>query len=709
MRSALSFGMSGGLCRICRCAMAMALFVAVATSPAQNRTDAENVRASPDTVLQCPAGTAQLRDERFHSEVLGEERLYRVFLPANYGVVQTRYPVIYYLHGHSDRYTLEDYDHGQDTVPKICSYVAAHPVIVVAMDGYVAQNYTGFYGGDPYDIRRSGGRYDFGKYFLEQVRTVEARYRTLISRRYRALSGLSMGGFMSLYLSARYPGIVGSTSAFNPGPEFYVGPTGRRVLWRPKDHVPAYEHTPVRLVMASGDYISQYTKETRDAFAPVPEVDFEFRQDEYHRHWATSITETFDFHLRQFANPTLDRTPEEWSYDSVVGDFDVWGYHAHVELATAASVSLRHVSHAGFEVRTRRWTPDGPSASCTQLDLSTAPLYRPRDRYRIADFSLQDNSATVREAFADEQGRLHLTVGCSGHEIGISGPGVEPILPVLLPLTDADYLRILPGQPGNLPIRIWNSGSAPLRGVRLELTSEYPTVELLGRSAAIDELAPGQIADLSSSLQARFTAGDGDFSRVRIQLKLANTDSAPGAEKPASSIQHLDLYVAPSVLTAPTAVRILDGRSATLPIFWQGRQGGGKSVDRTVTEGKGNGNGILESGEQATVWVQTAQGLDPFDKGNWCRAKVYTFSPFLTEVDRFEEDKHLEWTSAQNLTSLVELAPGVSDGTSIKAILDCETYSYSFPPDMRYGHELLYQPYQRHRHQLYMWEWRVKR
>ena len=30
-----------------------------------------------------------------------------------------RYPVIYYFHGHSDRYTVEKYDNGTDTIPKM--------------------------------------------------------------------------------------------------------------------------------------------------------------------------------------------------------------------------------------------------------------------------------------------------------------------------------------------------------------------------------------------------------------------------------------------------------------------------------------------------------------------------------------------------------------------------------------------------------------
>ena len=288
------------------CFGAVASLRAQIASPEKTNLASETTaqRVSPDTVLHCPAGTAEFRDETFNSKVFGGPRHYRIFLPTNYDAVSTRYPVIYYLHGHSDRYTLEDYDHGEDTVPKICRFVATHAVIVVGVDGYIARDYTGFYGGDPYDVRQTGGDIDFGKYFLEQVATIDANYRTLTSRRYRATSGLSMGGFMSLYLSARYPQIIGSCSAFNPGPEFYVGEKGRRSLWRPKDYVLSFQHTPVRLIRASGDYISQYTEETRAAFAATPSVDFEFRQDEYDRHWATSIAETFDISHARLCRPS---------------------------------------------------------------------------------------------------------------------------------------------------------------------------------------------------------------------------------------------------------------------------------------------------------------------------------------------------------------------------------------------------------------------
>ena len=158
-------------------------------------------------------------DQTHVSQVFGEPRNYRILLPPNYTSSGKSYPVIYFFHGHSDRYTLEHYDGGADFIPKMVDYVARHDVIVVLVDGYVAKDYTGFYGGTPWDIRFEGGTHDFGPYFEELVAHIDSAYRTLSDRRHRATSGLSMGGFMSLWLSARLPDRIGSASAFNPGPD----------------------------------------------------------------------------------------------------------------------------------------------------------------------------------------------------------------------------------------------------------------------------------------------------------------------------------------------------------------------------------------------------------------------------------------------------------------------------------------------------------
>jgi predicted alpha/beta superfamily hydrolase len=640
-------------------------------------------------------------DRSFQSQVFGEQRHYRLFLPSDYEQGTRAYPVIYYFHGHSDRYTLERYDNGKDTVPKIARFVAENGVIVVAVDGYVAGHYAGFYGGTPYDLLRDGGTYDFGEHFKELVAHIDGSLRTIPDRRHRATSGLSMGGFMSLYLSARYPELIGSASAFNPGHEFFSGEKGRRSLWRIKDHLLNHAATEVRLVRSSGDYISQYHEELRAAYAAAPSVDFEYRQDEYHRHWATSIAETFEFHMREFANPALDITQEEWSYSSAHRAFQIRGYRVTVETPAPAMVHLQDVTQGGLTITTRRWAPDGPPALCAGLEILTAPIYRRGERYRVHDYQFASGSTREREAVADAEGRLTVRTDCAGHVISFTGSSTGAQPPKLLPVTAGDVWRVRPGQPVQVPIRLYNMRGAPMRDVRVELTSDYPTVEILGSSAQVAQIPAAAVVDLSASFRVRFTAGDGDFARTRLRLKVTY-DGYLTRET------NIDVMIAPDHLRPPVEVAVLDGRTKVFRSFRQkGNQGGGFTVERTVTEGHGNGNGILEPGEEATFWVRLPQGLDPFDKDNWHRAKVYSESPLLVEVEDIQEDKQREWTRAQNRTSLMRLSPEAV-GKEISMILDRESWSFHFTPDVRYGTEPLYQAFQLHKHHLFDWHLKVR-
>jgi pimeloyl-ACP methyl ester carboxylesterase len=639
-------------------------------------------------------------DRRFPSRVFGQDRNFRLFLPDGYSDSTSRFPVIYYFHGHSDRYTLERYDDGKDTVPKIARFVAENPVIVVAVDGYIPEHYTGFYGGTPYDVYSDGGGYDFGESFRELIAHIDSSLRTLPGRRYRATSGLSMGSYMSLYLSARYPDLVGSASAFNPGPEFYAGEKGRRVLWRPKDHVPNHTRTMVRLIRASGDYISQYHEETRLAYARNHHVDFEFRQDEYHRHWATSIAETFAFHLRAFSNPALDNTPELFHHDNAHAQFSVWGWDVATQGGGAGYTVLRNVSQSGLRIQTRRWAPDGPPVPGRTITITTPPLYKAGATYSLIDAPLNGGEPRRLNLTATAAGRLRFEVDGSGRQVSINGPGAGAQPPVLFPVSRGDCLRVLPGVETALPIRVYNPRAEPVEDVRVELETEYPTVALATTRATIPRIASGALVDLSNRFKARFTATDGDFAPARITVKLSSGMAA--------STETIDLLIAPDGMTAPLASEILDGRTATFKVFRQkGNQGGGSSLDRTVTEGKGNGNGVLEPGEEATLWVKLAQGLDPFDKNNWYRARVYTDSPWLEEVERLEEQKQREWTGAKELTSVVRLSLQTPPGTMIPLVLSNESWSFHFTPDVRYGTEPLYQAFQLHRSHVHRMDLKV--
>ncbi len=636
------------------------------------------------------ATSSPFTDQIHSSKVFNEPRTYRIFLPVGYESTIERYPVIYYFHGHSDRYTLERYDDGKDTVPKISDFVRKNKVIVVSVDGYVAKHYTGFYGGTPWDVRIDGGDYDFGEYFLELIQHIDHTYRTLTGRRYRATSGLSMGGFMSAYLSARYPDLIGSASIFNPGPEFYVGEPGRRSLWRPKDHITSHDHSMVRLVRASGDYISQYHEETRAAYARS-KVNFEFRQDEYHRHAATSIGETFDFHQRAFGNPSLDTKPEHWNYTSAHQSFHVWGYQVEAKCSTPAYIRLANVTQGYFRIDSKEWLPDGKPADCS-YKIRTAPLYQPGSEYRIIDLTTQGKinmQSTARKTTAtpDQDGCLLLDLSPGAHEVSFFGPGAGAEPPVLLPYSN----RFPNGTPVHLPISIYNPRGSDQDNVSVSITSNWPTVKIIQGKKTISKIASGSSTDLSKDFLVEFTAGGGDFERASLQVQITYDDWHSTSTK-------MDAWITPDHLKEPLEFIVLDGREKTFDVFrQQGNQGGGARIQRTVKEGKGNGNGKLEPGEEATIWLKLHQGIDPFDKGNWCRAKVYVESGSIEEIADIQEEKQREWTGAQNRTSLIRR----NTNGPASLILDCESYSFRSSPDVHYGTELLYQPYQIHQHHLF--------
>lgn len=637
------------------------------------------------------------------SEVFGQHRNYRVFLPPGYQDSNKRYPVIYYFHGHSDRYTLERYDGGEDTVPKIADFVSKNDVMVISVDGYVAEHYTGFYGGSPWDVRRDGGDFDFGLYFLELVEHVDRTYRTLTDRRHRATSGLSMGGFMSLYLSARLPEWIGSASSFNPGPEFFTGDKGRRVLWRPKDHVSNHSHTKVRLIRASGDYISQYHEETRDAYARAHDVDFEFRQDEHHRHWATSIGETFAFHRKAFDTPSLNNAPEVWHHANAYRSFEVWGWRVETGGEEPGYTYLESVRQGGMRIRTRRWAPDGPPVESRKITVTTAPLYKAGTTYSLIDHSLATGKTVNRDISADSEGRLTFTVDGTGHQVSFAGPGTGAQPPVLLLLSGKDRLRLEPNQTQRLPIRIHNPRGEGMEGVSLELSTEYPTVEILNDRFTITKIAPGSAVDVSANLPIKLTSGTGYFEPARLALKMTYDGWH-------TTTENIDFLVTPEQIPEPAEAAILDGRTMTFNVFRQsGNQGGGKSIERTVTEGEGNGNGRLEQGEEATIWVKIKQGLDPFDKNNWYRAKVYSKTKWVTEVEDIQELKQREWTGAQNRTSVIRLSKETPAGMTIPLLLDNESWTFHFTPDVRYGPEKLYQAFQLHKRHLHSYELKIPR
>ena len=173
------------------CAAALAVLVVV---PAQARTDRIKVHgASLEGNLD---GNSPDRD------------VY-VYLPPSYdGSPDKRYPVVYFLHGYSvgaEQY--EGLARFQEAVDAAAA--AGNELIVVMPDANTK------FKGAMFGASVTTG--DFERYVAQDlVGYIDANYRTIADADSRGLSGHSMGGYGTLKVAMRYPGVFSSIYAMAP-------------------------------------------------------------------------------------------------------------------------------------------------------------------------------------------------------------------------------------------------------------------------------------------------------------------------------------------------------------------------------------------------------------------------------------------------------------------------------------------------------------
>jgi enterochelin esterase-like enzyme len=137
------------------------------------------------------------------SKILKMERKYAVYLPPDYENSDRSYPVLYLLHGAGDDQTgWVQFGEVLQIADKTILEGKATPMIIIMPDantgtrGY-ANNATGTW------------RYeDF--FFEELMPFVEKKYRIKAEKRYRAISGLSMGGEGTFTYTLHHPELFSS-------------------------------------------------------------------------------------------------------------------------------------------------------------------------------------------------------------------------------------------------------------------------------------------------------------------------------------------------------------------------------------------------------------------------------------------------------------------------------------------------------------------
>ncbi|MFW5831823.1 MAG: alpha/beta hydrolase [Prolixibacteraceae bacterium] len=138
-----------------------------------------------------------------NSEILNMERRYAVYLPPDYSISERSYPVLYLLHGSGDDQTgWVQFGEILYIADKAIREGIATPMIVVMPDADSGRRgYTNTPDGE--------WRYeDF--FFREFMPHVEQQFRIKGEKRYRAISGLSMGGGGTFYYALHRPDLFSS-------------------------------------------------------------------------------------------------------------------------------------------------------------------------------------------------------------------------------------------------------------------------------------------------------------------------------------------------------------------------------------------------------------------------------------------------------------------------------------------------------------------
>jgi hypothetical protein len=258
--------------------------------------------------------------------------------------------------------------------------------------------------------------------------------------------------------------------------------------------------------------------------------------------------------------------------------------------------------------------PYGKSCGNYDIRVTTPPIYAPHANYQLSSYSYQTGRVRTSTRRADSQGRLQIqTTGGRGEEIGISGENLSP--PVLF-LTDTlhENIYVEAGKTVTLSFEVINLSTDPLDSVVFSCSTERPGSIQITSGPKTYDLEPGKVTHLQDlvTLTGHFTSRNQNLAYLHLGFQ---HKGARSARKRIIQVHIMDTLHE----VAAENVKVFDGRSESLQIY---RYGWGDWHNRvrmeTITEGRGNGNGVVEPGEIFSVWIRLPEGGgDPVDRDTW--------------------------------------------------------------------------------------------
>ena len=143
--------------------------------------------------------------QQFHSDTLGRDYVYNIYLPDNYQTSTLRYPVLYLLHGNL----------GTEESWVVNGNIAATADALIASGKIPAQLIV--VPADPKFWWADGAEEKALSAFVNDlVPHIDAQFRTLAQREGRAIGGYSAGGFGTVNIVLQYPELFAAAAPLSP-------------------------------------------------------------------------------------------------------------------------------------------------------------------------------------------------------------------------------------------------------------------------------------------------------------------------------------------------------------------------------------------------------------------------------------------------------------------------------------------------------------
>lgn len=176
-------------------------------------------RADLYTIQRVPHGTVS--KVWYDSETAGFARRLTVYTPPCYNKsAKTKYPVLYVLHGiGGDEDAWIEQGRAAQILDNLIAQGKAKPMIVVFTNGNISQEAAPGENAASYNRpttqlpQTMEGTFETS--FPEIVKFIDSNYRTITKKQSRAICGLSMGGFHTLYISLNNPDMFAYSGMFS--------------------------------------------------------------------------------------------------------------------------------------------------------------------------------------------------------------------------------------------------------------------------------------------------------------------------------------------------------------------------------------------------------------------------------------------------------------------------------------------------------------